>query len=150
MTRKQWMLVMLAVILGSLSLYLNRDWFAKDSIQIICRSRANRTGGRPPGDSAVEPVVFGLSRSAKLTSLKVLSVSDLQTNKYPHALWHLISESNSVPVKEFYYGTHIHGMHPEVKDTQAEPLEPGISYRLFLEAGSLKGQRDFTAVAQDP
>ncbi len=150
MTRKQWTLVILAVLLGGFSLYLNKDWFAKDSIQIISLSRATRSGGRAQGDSATVPVIFGLSRSAKLTSVKVLSVSDLETNKHPRPLWHLVSDSNSVPVKEFLYGNHIHGMHPEIKGAQAEPLEPGVTYRLFLEAGSLKAEHDFKAVAQDP
>src|SRR5277367_1646887 len=110
MTRKQWMLLILAVLLGGLSLYLNKDRFASDGIQIISMSRPSRFSPRAQGDSSVVPVLFGLNRRAKLTSVKVLAVSDLETNKHPRALWHLISDSNSIPVKEFFYGTQIHGM----------------------------------------
>jgi len=34
MTRKLWILIGLAVLLGGFSLYINQDWFAKDTIQI--------------------------------------------------------------------------------------------------------------------
>src|SRR5258708_2006138 len=130
MTRKNWMLLALAVMLGCLSLYLNRDWFSRDNIQIFHRSSPPRPGvsaRRRQEPSAVNPVLFGFDRKLKLTSLKVVPVSDIETNKYPHPIWQLISESNSVPTKEFFYGSSIHGMHPRVEGATAESLEPGIN-----------------------
>jgi len=62
MTRKIWLLVTFAVLLGGLSLYLNRDWFAKDNIQISHRSRPSRLvllrRKRGTDDSLVDPIVF--------------------------------------------------------------------------------------------
>src|SRR6516165_2122468 len=111
MTRKIWLWLVAAVLLGGLSLYLNKDWFAKDRIQIYHRSRPARAAmlRRKSGsdDSLVDPIIFGFDRRLKLKSIKVIPLSDIQTNKYPHPIWHLISESNSVPTKDFAYGARI-------------------------------------------
>jgi hypothetical protein len=146
MTTKQWTLIALAVALGSLSLYLNRDWFAGDDIQIHYRSRPVEEGyfgGRRGGSSAINPVFFQFDRKVKLTSLRVVPCDALATNKYAHALWHLISESNSLPLREITYGVPIRGMHPYDKGAQPEQLEPGVKYRLLIEAGRAKAEHDF-------
>src|SRR5262245_20856144 len=145
MTNKVWMLIALAVLLGGFSLYLNKDWFAADHIQIYDRSRPARAvfrRARAP-DSAIDPIVFGFDRKLKLTSIKVIPLSAIETNKYPHPLWHLISSSNSLPIKAFTYGMRIAGMRLANSDLGPEPLEPGVKYRLFIEAGSVKAQHDF-------
>jgi hypothetical protein len=36
------------------------------------------------------------------------------------------------------------GMRPALKGVTAEPLDPRQTYRLLVEAGSMKGQHDFT------
>jgi hypothetical protein len=148
MTNKQWTLIALAVLLGGLSLYLNRDWFAKDNIQIFHRSnpRAGIFGGRLANDSMALPIVFGMSRKLKLTLLKVVAVSELETNKLPHPSWYLVSDSNSVPVNEFLYGMPIRGMRPAIKGASPETLQPGEKYRLFVQAGSLKAEHEFVPV----
>jgi hypothetical protein len=154
MTRKQWMLIALAVLLGGLSLYLNQDWFGKDNIQIYHRSRPARAGilrrSRPSIAPAVDPVFFSFDRKLKLTSLKVIPVRAIETNKYPQPIWHLLSDSNSVPTKDLVYGTPIRGMRPSVKGATPDPLVPGEKYRLLIEAGSLKGQHDFVPVERTP
>jgi hypothetical protein len=150
MTRKNWILIALAVLLGACSLYLNRDWFGKDTIQIYSRSRPPRVlrGNRNRDDaaSAVNPITFGFSRSLKLTALKVIPVSDIETNKHPHPIWHLVSDSNSVPVRELIYGMPIRGMRPAVQGAAAHPLDPDAKYRLFVESADFKGEHDFTPV----
>jgi len=148
MTRKMWILLALAIILGGLSLYLNTDWFAKDNIQITHRSRPVRSPWFRRGkqdESTVNPIVFMLDRRTRLKMLKVVPLSDIETNKYPQAIWHLISDSNSIPVKNLTYGMRIQGMHPAYKGSEPRPLEPGVKYRLFLEAGPYKAQHDFEA-----
>ena len=154
MTRRNWILIALAVLLGGLSLYLNKDWFGKRNIQISDRSRPMRAvffRHRPrKDDSLVNPVMFLISQRLKLTSVKVVPLSDIQTNAHPHPIWYLVSESNSVPTKDFYYGAYIKGMHPDVKGARPDPLEPGVQYRLLLEAGQFKGQHDFTPEAKTP
>lgn len=145
MTTKNWTLLAVAVVLGSLSLYLNRDWFARDNIQIMHRSRPARGAFRRPrsDNPLIDPISFWFDRKVKLTSLKVVPVAEIETNKYPQPVWYLVSESNSVPIKEFTYGMRIRGMHPAFKGTNPDPLEPGVAYRLFVVAGSQKIQHDF-------
>ncbi len=88
-------------------------------------------------------VMFELSRKAKLTEVKVIPLSDLEKNKYPQAIWHLVSDSNSLPTRGFLYGMVIPGMRPARKGVEPYPLDPGVPYRLYLQAGSLKAQHDF-------
>ena len=145
MTKKVWMLIALAVALGGFSLYLNKDWFAKDHIQIYDRSRPARAVFRRGGaaDSAIDPIVFGFDRKLMLNSLKVIPLSALETNKYAQPVWHLVSDSNSLPIKAFTYGMKIPGMRPAVADVRLQPLEPDVKYRLLIEAGAFKGEHDF-------
>ena len=147
MTKKTRFLIILAVLLAAFSVYLNRDRFGGKSIQISHRSFAPRGNmGRIWADAPANPVVFLVNRDIQLSSVKVVAADDAQTNKYPHALWELAADSRSVPVHEFIYGFNIRGMKPPVKGRQAEPLQPGVKYRLLLAAGSFKTDHDFTAV----
>ena len=154
MTRKFWLLLALAVMFGGLSIYLNKDWFARDTIQIYHRSRPARAvlPRRKPvaNDSHINPIIFGFDRALKLTCIKVIPLSEIQTNKYPQPLWHLISESNSVPTKDFSYGASIKGMHPSVQGAEPDLLEPGIGYRLYVEAGPIKKEHDFVPDPRTP
>jgi hypothetical protein len=153
MTRKQWMLIAAAVLLGGVSLYLNKDFFAKDNIQISHRSRPVLAGARKKptrnfGNADIEPITFFADRKLKMTCLKVIPVSEIETNKYPQPIWHLVSESNSVPIQEFGYGAPIPGMHPAVKGIGPEALAPGEKYRIVVETASAKIQHDFVPVAR--
>jgi hypothetical protein len=56
----------------------------------------------------------------------------------------MITSSNSVPTKGFVYGMDVPGMHSSVNGASADPLDPHQTYRLLVEAGSLKAQHDFT------
>ena len=88
-------------------------------------------------------MAFFFTAKYKLTSVKVVPLDALKTNKYAHPIWHLISDSNSVPVKSIIYGVPIRGMKPDVKGARPAALEPNVPYRLLVEAGSLKGEHDF-------
>ncbi|MGA2864652.1 MAG: hypothetical protein ABSF95_09205 [Verrucomicrobiota bacterium] len=151
MTTKQWMLIALTLVLGALSLYLNRDWFAKSDIQIYHRSRPARFfRRRAANQSAVEPIVFGFDHRLRLSSLKIISLDALRTNKYARPVWELVSDSNSVPTKDFLYGMNIRGMRPTVKGLLPEPLRPGVPYRLYVQVGKQKAEHDFTPEAPSP
>jgi hypothetical protein len=150
MTRKQWLLLAVAVLLGGFSVYLNKDWFGNENIQIFHRSRPPRGGRRRSDNSSINPIVFGCDAKLKLTELKVFALSDVRTNKYPHALWHLVSDSNSVPIKEFSYGAAIPGMRPFVKGLSPESLQPDVEYRLHVEAGAFKLDHDFIPTPRTP
>jgi hypothetical protein len=145
MTTKNWMLLGLTVVLGGFSLYLNRDWFGRDNIQLMHRSRPARGAFRRPksDNPLIDPISFWFDRKVRLTSLKVIPVWDIETNKFPQPIWNLVSDSNSAPLKEFTYGMRIPGMRPAMKGTLPDPLEPGVPYRLMVEAGKEKVQHDF-------
>ena len=87
--------------------------------------------------------MFEFDRKIKLTAVKVVSVADVLTNKYPHALWQMTSTSNSVTTRGFLYGMKIPGMEPATKGKQAEPLDPAGKYRLLIQAGSKKAEHEF-------
>jgi hypothetical protein len=142
MAKKPWLPIAILVVVGGLFIYLNRDWFQRRPIQIS--HRLYRFAGRFGGGGSPTPVMFEFDRRLKLTSIKIVSVADAQTNKYPQPLWYMITSSNSVPTKGFVYGMNVPGMHSAVKGATADPLDPSQKYRLLVEAGSLKAQHDFT------
>ena len=148
MIRKNISTVTIVILLAGLSVYLNRDRFASPVIQISHRSISPRGwfARGPAAKAAANPVVFLITRNVKLTAVKVVAASDAETNKYPHAIWSLVTDSNSIPVKEFIYGTGIPGMKLAVKGVGADPLEPGVNYRIILEAGAEKWTHDFVPV----
>src|SRR5205823_14188795 len=132
-------------------------WFARDGIHIYHRSRParamvtrrNKQRGDDP-NAAVDPITFGFDHKLKLKSLKVIPVSDIETNKYPHPIWQLLSDSNSAPIKDFTYGSPIQGMKPAVKGALPDPLEPRVKYRLFVETEKFKAEHDFEPVPRTP
>jgi hypothetical protein len=145
MSRKSVFVIIGVLLLAAIALYANRERFMRQPIQIT--HRLHRFGGRFGDPSGVAPIMFELDRSARITSLKVVSASEIATNKYAHPLWHLVAESRTAPIRGFLYGMEIPGMHPAVKGATAEPLTMGPTYRLLVEAGSLKIQYDFDLVS---
>ncbi|MEP6662836.1 MAG: hypothetical protein ABJC04_04130, partial [Verrucomicrobiota bacterium] len=87
MQKRTYFLIFLAITLSALYVYKFTDWFEKKQIQIKFRNLVGRGDG----------VTFYLDQEYPLTSIQVVSTAEAATNKYPHAYWHLISESNSVP-----------------------------------------------------
>jgi hypothetical protein len=153
MPKKQLILLVAAVLLFGVYAYYFTDWFAAENIQIVHSLRPITSPKRARGrtvepNPAVNAVSFSLDRKCKLTEITVIPVADLATNKYAHPIWHLVSESNSVPTKAFVYGAYIRGMHPKVKGAKADPLEPDVPYRLFVAAGKLTGEHDFKTTAK--
>jgi hypothetical protein len=139
---------LLLVGLAGLSLYLNRDWFAPDTIQISHRlspwMQNKRPGARAnPNDLGV-PVTFMLNGFYRLKSVRVVDAANFETNKYAVPVWRINSDSNSIPTSSFNYGSPIRGMKPEAKGVRPEPLQPGVTYRLLVVTDKdLKGQHDF-------
>ena len=89
-------------------------------------------------------VTFGFQQGYQLREIRVVSVAELATNRDPIPLWHLISDSNSVPYESFHYGQQMRGMRPAVPGAHAEPLESNQVYRLYIQTDRLKGQHDFS------
>jgi hypothetical protein len=145
MTKNGIVLSIIAVILAAVYVVYFTDWFRKDGIQIIPTVRPGSASviPRDPDDVPVHRVSFALDGKYKLTSVKVLVASELATNKYATPLWHLISDSNSVPTKSITYGTPITGMKPALPRARPEPLLANVEYTLMLEAGKTRSQTNF-------
>ena len=152
MTKNGIVLSAIAVVLGAVYVYNFTDLFRKETIQIIPTIRPGGRVSAPknPDDVPVYPVAFNLDGKYKFTSIKVVAADDLATNKYPTALWHLTSDSNSVPTKSIVYGSQIKGMKPAVPRTRPEPLQPDVEYMLLLEAGGVKAQTNFHTARIEP
>jgi len=131
MNKKSWFLISVAFVLGAVYIIFFISWFKPKVMLVADMERSGR-------------IHFNLGHPYNLTSVRVVSVSALESNKYALPVWELKSDSNSAPTEVFFYGQWIRGMKPAVKGTRPERLEPGTKYRLFVEAGSLKAQHDFT------
>jgi len=131
MNKKTRILIAIAIVLGAVYIIHFSNWFKPKVMTIAHNDRFGH-------------VNFTLENPYRLTALKVVSVSELESNKYASPVWELKSDSNSVPVKMFSYGDRIRGMKPAIDNAKPDPLEPGTTYRLFVEAGSLKAQHDFS------
>jgi hypothetical protein len=151
MSTKNVFLIVIVLLLAGLSLYLNKDRFGRPFIQIGHRfEHPHGALARRFGNSNTNILIFILDREVALTAVRVVAARDLESNPSAHAVWDLVSDSNSVPVKDLVYGMNIRGLRPATPQAKAEPLETGVKYRLLLQAGSRKGQHDFVAEAPAP
>ena len=141
MTKKNLALVLLAAGLMVVYAVWFSDWFRPKVVKIYHSNRDLRGAARR--GNALPNFLLGLSPQVKLTELKIVPVAALETNKHAVPVWHLVSDSNSVPVKMFFYGQYIAGMRPAIKGVQAEALHSNMTYRLFVSAGRAKGEHDF-------
>jgi len=141
MPRKQWFLLAVALVLTVVYVWHFTDWFQHKDIHISSTARAGLARSRDAGTSA--NVAFGLDREYRLTELKVVPLAAWQTNPAVITVWHLVGNRKSTPLEFFIYGEKIGGMQPAVPGAKPEPLENSVTYRLFVSAGSVKGQHDF-------
>jgi hypothetical protein len=142
MTKKNLLLILFAVVLAAVYALFFTDWFKPATVQIFHTSRNLRPNLRR-GGGALPSLIFGVNRQLRFTELKVVPLDKFQTNKNALPLWHLVSDSNSVPVKSFFYGQVIGGMRPALKGVRPEPLETNVTYHLIITAGKIKGEHDF-------
>jgi hypothetical protein len=147
LSRKEIFLVALVLVLGGSYIVFFSDWFKPRFIRIEHSVRSSREGwagsNRVEAVAGAGAVTFALHKPYKLTSVQVVPLAEIQTNKYAHPVWHLISKEGSVPADGFAYGFPLQGMSPAVSGVEPEPLASGMKYRLLVEAGSLKGTNDF-------
>jgi hypothetical protein len=141
MNKKTFLLVgAFLVLAAAYNLAYFLDWHKRPQIQIFCEKsrRAVMHGNDAP------ELVFHFATAVPLTSIEVVDADDARTNKYPHALWHVLAADKPVPTSSFGYGAAIQGMKPEIASAEPEPLESGGAYLLLVEAGkNLKGKLPF-------
>lgn len=141
--------VSLFLVLSGLIVYLTKDWFAQPDIQVMTTIRPNRVPERaqerlgPAIKRQPYTLIFALSKNCELVSVRVFNAAELATNRFAHPLWHLRSESNSVPVKSITYGVPVRGLRPAVRGATAEPLTRGVEYKLLLETATQKAEHTF-------
>lgn len=150
MQKQSTVLCLTLLVLGSVYVAYFTDWFRTESIQIVYQPRmiAQRMDPKRGLETKpVFPIAFGFLRKYTFTSVQVVKTDELRNEKYPTPLWHLVSETNSRPTKALVYGVIPPGMRPAVDDSQPQPLEPGTSYTLLVEASGLKGATNFVPLA---
>ena len=146
MSKKNIGLLLLFVTLGAIYIFYFTNIFHTPEIQITSKMRpviARRGKTKTPPAPPAHTISFSLNDKYALTSIRVVEEEDFKTNKYPHAIWHLISESNSVPTKTIIYGMTVTGMKSKVAKVKPGSLRTNVPYVLLLEAGNLKGQTTF-------
>lgn len=148
MAKKQWILLAVLVLLAAVYVCAFTHWGRRPAMQISHTANSRQKGLVGPrvraGAINTAIMTFNFDRPYQFTEIKVVRLSDWQTNKSALPLWHLISDSNSVPTRKFNYGVAIGGMKPFVPKAWPKPLEANVTYRLFLTAGNIQGQNDFT------
>lgn len=143
MQRREIIWISVLLILGILYVKYFSGWGVKPQMVIRVSQRATRRH-RGPGI----PTYFMLNDAFKLTSIEVIPLNGDKFNPLDRPVWHLITTSNSVPVRAFRYGQHIAGMKPAI-NVNPDPLTPGIQYRLLVTAGPVTGSVDFHMKPQD-
>jgi hypothetical protein len=142
------------LIIGAIYFYVYGDAFKRPVLHISHTVRPGMGGrrfnaGRGGAQGRLLPT-FSLNGEYKLTSIRVVAVDDLKTNKFPRPLWELESKSNSVPVRIFIYGVPVRGMQPVIPGAAIEPLATNVQYRLYVAAGRVKGEHDFMIKGEEP
>jgi hypothetical protein len=125
-------------------------WFKPRTIQIFHTERTLPARWRLRRPAATPNLTFFFNTPLRLTDIKVVSLYAWQTNHQVLPLWHLVSDSNSAPVKVFFYGVNLRGMRPFVSDMRAAPLATNVVYRLLVAAGKIHGWHDFELGGQPP
>ena len=141
MTKNNWFLVCCALVLAVVYVCFFTDWF-KPTIIHISNTIRPLTSRSSRGVTTTQ-MIFSLDRYCRLTDVKVVPLAEWQTNHSVLPLWHLVSNSKSVPIKFFFYGQNISRMKPFLPESQPKPLETNVVYRLFVSVGSVKGEHDF-------
>lgn len=149
MSKKEYILVGLAVALVGVYVVFFSDWFQPKFIRIEHTVRPSREAWSgavrqvEAGAGSAGSVTFVLRRNYRLTGIRVFVAGEIRTNKHAHPVWHLVSREGSAPAGGFAYGFPLPGMAPAVAGAEPDALQPGVEYRLLVEAGPLRGTNDF-------
>ena len=141
MNTKNWFLVGFVTLLALAYVVFYTNVFKRQSIGIFHTVRVAQLKNVSAGSNP--SLVFGLSGRFKLTEIKLIAPGLPEITGQSLPLWHLVTSSNSVPIKSFFYGEHIRGLKPAVPGSSPEPLATNVPYRLIVNAGKIRGEHDF-------
>jgi len=146
MSKAKFILTTLSLVgMLGLSLYLNRHWFASEPIDISHRVTPWLRGGRRvDATDKANPVVFSFDKFCRFREIKVVVAAELLTNRHAHPLWPLVSVSTSTSCTSFASGDKLRGRPPKVRGATADPLTPGVTYRLVVETDRGAATHDFS------
>ena len=152
MNKNSVFLIGLLVVLMGAYVFFFTDLFTKPTIQIIATIRPTRASSiaRNTDTPPVYPVSFSFDGKFRFTEIKVVEAAAYSNNKFAPAMWHMISDSNSVPTKNFLYGQPIRGMKASIPRARPEPLKPNEDYLLIIEAGNIRSSTNFHTAAAAP
>lgn len=139
MTKNNKLLLVFLLALIGIYIFFFTSWFKTKTVRIYSFVPPIQA----PNPRRDVPIFFGLIGQFRLTEVKVVPLAAFEKDPATPPLWHLISDSNSVPVEKFRYGQHIHGMRPPVRGEQPEDLQTNVMYRLIVVAGHIRGVHDF-------
>jgi hypothetical protein len=140
MTKKNWLSLLVVLVLATVYAIYFTDWFKPKTVQIFHTVREMHNRRKAAGEPTL---LFGMNKRISLTEIKIVPLAAFEKDSHVLPVWHLVSSSNSVPVQDFSYGGNIRGMKPAVPGAHAETLDTNLVYRLFITAGKIKGQHDF-------
>jgi hypothetical protein len=141
MTKKDIWLSAILVALVAVYVCFFTSWFKPKVIKILDTQRQTR---RFRNKRELPYILFILeSGRTKLTEVKVVPETSYQSDHDTPPVWHLISDSNSIPVQQFAYGERIRGMRPAIKGADAQDLQTNVTYLLIVSAGHANGSHDF-------
>ena len=143
MTRKSRILIGFAFALAIVYAVFFANWFKPGTITIYHLARPSGYAMQTRREDTAPPLTFNLQGDYKLTEIKVVSLAAWQASQNAPPVWHLVADSDPEPVSSFAYGQRLRGMKPAVPGAQPQPLEPNVVYRLFVAAGTARGQHDF-------
>lgn len=138
MNGKNFILCLALALLAALYVVYFTDWFRHKPLHIY---HTNRNLSLRQG--AESGLIFGLESEYELKEIKVVPLQEFESNPKTPALWHLKAKDHSVPMKWFYYGQNIKGMDPYIPGQHAQPLDPTVSYRIFINTTKMSGYHDF-------
>jgi hypothetical protein len=142
MTTKERFLVVMTVILLAVYVVFFTGWFKKQTIHISHTVRPTVQARRMSLATGVI-IAFGFDHPLQLKEVSLVPLAQWQTNHFTTPLWHLVSDSNSAPVKFIVYGARVRGMKPAVAGSHPQPLTTNVVYRLLVTAGKIAGEHDF-------
>ena len=141
MTRKSWLLLITFLALGVGFVYRFTDWILAPKIQIDVLTRPS---GRPGRDPELLPTLFMLDREYPIRVLRVIAVSNVPPPLMGKPVWQVIATGKPELLRGFEYGDAFAG----TKAIQApQKLAPDGVYRIEIESGRFKGQREFRVQA---